>query len=110
MENEPNQVAHFINSLPFIGLYVNDDMQTPLLTRLAEAAIIAIVTGLFVNWGTTRELSANLSAVQKDIQVIDARVTRIEGRQISLMYEMGVVRSKSGKMQVGEGVSDAADK
>lgn len=64
METLARAFSEYGTYLPFVGLAMRDEnMRTPFITRLVEAALIAVVTAVVVNYGTAQVLSEKVDTL-----------------------------------------------
>lgn len=119
----PNEhCRHFIDFVPFLGMMTGGVQNTPLVTRLSEAAIIAAVsTGIALFAGVKvvesevdntktqlNQIEANIErnmgrmerTIERSIQDLDRKINRVDGRVESMYRDIYAPRGvgKDGSM------------
>ena len=86
--------VHVMNYIPFVGLTVKSE-ETPFLTRMAEAAIIAVATGLFTMWITIPKIQEQVSNLSLQVSAVHEESKE---RMLIMSNQMDKVEGKVDKL------------
>jgi flagellar capping protein FliD len=69
----------FLSAIPFIGLALGHESASPLITRLAETAIMSLVAGGFAMYIATEKIQWEIASIkQHDVQNINKTLEKID--------------------------------